>query len=57
LVTYASAASAALVALILALALLVAPLRARLRGKRRRAQEVVEALSPERRARIDQFVR
>jgi hypothetical protein len=48
---------AAAVAAGLALVLLVAPLRARLRGRRRRTREVAEALSPEHRARIEQFVR
>jgi hypothetical protein len=57
LLTYAPAAGAVLVAAVLALVLVVAPLRSRLRGKRRRAREVAEALSAEHRARIEQFVR
>jgi hypothetical protein len=52
--TYAPAAGAALAAVMLGLVLLVAPLRHR-RGRRRRAHDVAEALSPERRARLEQF--
>lgn len=55
MLTYGPAVSAALIAVILGIVLLVAPLRHRLRGRRRRAHEVGEALSPERRARLEQF--
>jgi hypothetical protein len=53
--TYAPAASAVLVAVVLGIVLLVAPLRSRVRGRRRRRHEGGEALSPERRARLEQF--
>jgi len=54
--TYAPAAIAAFVALALVLALLVAPLRSHLLQKRRRRRsKAVEQLSPERRARLEQF--
>lgn len=49
--------AAAVVALALVLVLLVAPLRSRQRAKRRVVGRAGDELSPERRARIEQFVR
>jgi hypothetical protein len=57
LLTYAPAASAALIAGVLVLVLLVAPLRSRRRWRRRLARETVDGLSAERRERIEQYVR
>jgi hypothetical protein len=55
LLTYAPAAGAAFVAVVLGLVLIVAPLRHRRRGRRRGGHDVAEALSPERRTRLEQF--
>jgi hypothetical protein len=55
--TYAPAVGAVAVAAVLALALLFASVRSHFRGRRRPARDVVETLSPERRATIEQFVR
>jgi hypothetical protein len=55
--TYIPAAIAAFIALILALTLAIGPvlLILRVRAKRRRAQGEEDALSPEGRARLEQF--
>jgi hypothetical protein len=55
--TYAPALGAVAVAALLAVALLFASMRSRFRGRRGRPRDVVETLSPERRAHIQQFVR
>jgi hypothetical protein len=53
--TYAAAAVSAVVAASLMLVLVVAPLRSYRRTKRRAARHANEALSPERRARLEHF--